>query len=85
LHNTLEPVVFGLPVIFGPKHSKFPEAQIFIDKSIGYTIESKLDFEEALQKIEKSWDLIRSNCEKIINESSGASIRIIDALPSRSL
>lgn len=85
LHNTLEPVVFGLPVIFGPKHSKFPEAQMFIDKSIGYAIESPLDFEQALRKIEESWGLIRSNCEKIINESSGASIRIIDELPSRSL
>ena len=26
LHNTLEPLSYGLPVIFGPKYHKFPEA-----------------------------------------------------------
>jgi len=31
LHNILEPLAFGLPVMFGPKHQKFPEAQQFID------------------------------------------------------
>ncbi len=27
LHNTLEPMSYGLPVLFGPKHAKFPEAR----------------------------------------------------------
>lgn len=31
LHNILEAVVFGKPVLFGPKHHKFPEAQEVID------------------------------------------------------
>jgi len=31
LHNILEPLVYGLPVLIGPKHEKFPEAQQFID------------------------------------------------------
>ena len=26
LHNTLEPLAYGLPVLFGPKYHKFPEA-----------------------------------------------------------
>lgn len=26
LHNTLEPLAYDLPVVFGPKHHKFPEA-----------------------------------------------------------
>lgn len=26
LHNTLEPMAYGLPVAFGPEHQKFPEA-----------------------------------------------------------
>jgi 3-deoxy-D-manno-octulosonic-acid transferase len=31
LHNILEPLAYGLPVLFGPKHQKFPEAQQFLD------------------------------------------------------
>jgi 3-deoxy-D-manno-octulosonic-acid transferase len=36
LHNILEPAVFGLPVLFGPKHSKFPEADQFTEEGIGF-------------------------------------------------
>jgi 3-deoxy-D-manno-octulosonic-acid transferase len=36
LHNILEPAVFGLPVLFGPKHSKFPEADQFTEVGIGF-------------------------------------------------
>ena len=28
IHNILEPIIFGKPVIFGPKHQKFTEANI---------------------------------------------------------
>lgn len=31
LHNILEPLAYGLPVLFGPHHQKFPEAQQFLD------------------------------------------------------
>lgn len=31
LHNILEPLAYGLPVLFGPRHQKFPEAQQFLD------------------------------------------------------
>ena len=36
LHNILEPAAFGLPVIFGDKTAKFPEAQLFVDKGVGF-------------------------------------------------
>jgi len=31
LHNILEPAVFGVPIIIGKNHSKFPEAQQMMD------------------------------------------------------
>lgn len=37
LHNILEPLAYGLPVMFGPRHQKFPEAQQFLD--LGYAKE----------------------------------------------
>jgi 3-deoxy-D-manno-octulosonic-acid transferase len=38
LHNILEPLAYGLPVLFGPKHEKFPEAQQFIDLGFAQVI-----------------------------------------------
>ena len=32
LHNILEPAVYGLSILFGPKHVKFPEAKIFLQQ-----------------------------------------------------
>jgi len=40
LHNILEPASFGLPVMFGPNHQKFPEAKMFIDEGIGFEVDS---------------------------------------------
>jgi 3-deoxy-D-manno-octulosonic-acid transferase len=38
LHNILEPLAYGLPVLFGPKYEKFPEAQQFIDLGFAQVI-----------------------------------------------
>ena len=47
LHNILEPAAFGLPVIFGPIHNKFPEAQAFIDAGIGMSCDENKSFYKA--------------------------------------
>ena len=48
LHNILEPAVFGLPVIFGPKHKRFPEAQLFIDQGVGFSVSTAEELRSAL-------------------------------------
>ena len=53
LHNILEPAVFGLPVIFGPKHSKFPEAKQFLDVGIGYEISNSNELSGSINFIDK--------------------------------
>lgn len=40
LHNTLEPLAYGLPVIFGPRHQKFPEAGAAILRGGGFSVSS---------------------------------------------
>ncbi len=39
LHNILEAVAFGVPVIFGPRHQKFWEAQALIDEGGAWSVE----------------------------------------------
>lgn len=36
IHNILEPAIWGSPILFGPKHAKFPEADILISQKIGF-------------------------------------------------
>jgi len=78
LHNTLEPVVFGLPVIFGPIHTKFPEAQQFIDAGIGFSIQTKEEFVSKIQYIESNLLDLMEKCICEIENSKGAAKKIMD-------
>ncbi|MEZ4923264.1 MAG: glycosyltransferase N-terminal domain-containing protein [Crocinitomicaceae bacterium] len=51
LHNILEPAAFGLPVMFGDKFEKFPEAFIFIENGIGFTIPNAHTFYHVLDAV----------------------------------
>lgn len=77
LHNTLEPVVFGLPVIFGPKHAKFPEAQKFIDAGIGFSIQSYEQLSNIIAYIEGNLPELQAKCIQEIEKSKGAAEKII--------
>ena len=48
LHNTLEPLSYGLPVIFGPKHDKFPEALATLETGGSFTVKSPEDLATVL-------------------------------------
>ena len=80
LHNTLEPVVFGLPVVFGPKHSKFPEAKIFIEKGIGFEINNSNELKDAIEKINKNMQHLKTICSNTITKSAGAANKIIEII-----
>jgi 3-deoxy-D-manno-octulosonic-acid transferase len=82
IHNTLEPAVFGIPVIFGPRYDKFREARDLIDCKAAFSIDGKEAFsdkmellsgDDALRK-KMGWnagDYVRSNCgatEKIMGK-----------------
>ncbi len=48
LHNILEPLAYGLPVLFGPHHQKFPEAQQFLDLGFAKEVANADDLRVAL-------------------------------------
>jgi 3-deoxy-D-manno-octulosonic-acid transferase len=48
LHNTLEAAVFGVPIIIGKHHQKFPEAQDMIDRGGMVAVESVDDLQNQL-------------------------------------
>lgn len=51
LHNTLEPAVFGIPIIIGNNHSKFPEAKALIDNSGMFSVKNQDEFNRILKAL----------------------------------
>ena len=83
LHNTLEPAVFGVPIIIGNHYQKFPEATAMIANGGMFSVKTQTDFNSILNKLIENHDF-RSTCgEKnrvYIEENKGAVIQILDYL-----
>lgn len=77
LHNILEPAVFGLPVVFGPKFSRFPEAQLFIDNEIGFSVSNQEELQSAIRNILREREAISVKSIQFVEENRGASQRIV--------
>jgi 3-deoxy-D-manno-octulosonic-acid transferase len=80
LHNILEPAVFGLPVIFGPKHKRFPEAQTFIDAGIGFSVTDEETLHFAFNNIIQNQENLKIKTTDLVLASQGATQKIIDFL-----
>lgn len=68
LHNTLEPAVYGLPLLFGPKHAKFPEAELFLQKDFALEVTNAKDFSHAFHSLIEKSDVLRSEMEAFVRE-----------------
>lgn len=51
LHNTLEPAVFGVPIIIGKNHQKFPESKAMIDNKGMFSIKNQEEFNTILNQL----------------------------------
>lgn len=84
LHNILEPAVFGIPIIFGPKHEKFPEAREMIESKCAFSISNRIEFSEVLNSLKE--DKIRSEAGKkasdFVQSKLGSTQNIYEGLES---
>jgi len=53
IHNTLEPIAFKLPLIFGPKYHKFQEAIQLLEDKAAISITDTSAFQEAFEEYMK--------------------------------
>lgn len=82
LHNTLEPIAFGLPVVFGKRYEKFEEAQWLVEQGGGFSVrslEELVQVMEALQK-EEVYQRASQTALRYIEEQRGVTDRIIKVL-----
>lgn len=80
LHNILEPGAFGIPIFFGPKFSRFPEAQLFLDHEVAYTIEDSFSFEKAVEEALKRRAQINERLSQIFARNQGAAKKIVSSI-----
>ena len=78
LHNILEPLSFGVPVLAGPNHQKFPEANLANASGVFFNIINAAEFELSLQKILEN-DLKAKSID-FIDASSGATDLVVKAI-----
>lgn len=81
LHNTLEPAVFGIPVLIGPNYAGFKEAEELVSQKGILPVHDTWSFGELMKKLLESPEFIKKTGEinaKYISKNKGASIQIID-------
>jgi len=83
LHNTLEPAVFGVPIVIGKNHQKFPEAKALIDNGGMFSISNQKQLNQILNQLinqnEKRLKSGQANYN-FIKKNKGAVIQILDYL-----
>ncbi|MDC3253101.1 3-deoxy-D-manno-octulosonic acid transferase [Crocinitomicaceae bacterium] len=80
LHNILEPAVFGMGVIFGPKHDRFPEAQSFIANGFGFSVSTENELLNTIDTITNNKQTIDQKAAQFVEANRGASDRIYDRI-----
>ncbi len=83
LHNILEPLAFGTPVVFGEKTNKYPEANEAISHQVGFSLTNATQLSSIINTLFTSEDdeqVLRLRCKDFIHQRIGATQIIINAL-----
>lgn len=81
LHNILEAAVFGCPIIIGPKHMAFPEAQAMIDIEGAFAVADSASFTVLVDRLLENHELrleISRNNKDFIQKQVGATTQIME-------
>jgi len=74
LHNILEPAIFGLPICFGPKHAKFPEATDFLQRGFAKEIRNASDLITFVKEIDS---MNKQTILDFMTEAQGATFKCV--------
>ena len=83
IHNVLEPAVYGMPILFGPKHENSQEAIRLAEIGGGIVVRNKREAYKSLRKIftdEKLRLSLGKICADYVKENTGATSKILDEI-----
>ncbi len=75
LHNILEAATFGIPILFGPKHSRFQEAKEFISAGAAFAFSDQKSLDKNLNALLQDEENRKKSGEsalKIVQKNIGA-------------
>jgi len=81
LHNTLEPAVFGIPVIIGPKYKGFKEAEDLVSLGGIRSIRTQVELTQTINELYDSEDnrtMLGQINSAYISKNKGASTKIMN-------
>ena len=82
IHNTLEPAAWAVPVIFGPKYEKFPEAVAMSERGGGFAITNAEELAALLIRFADAEERQKSGrrAKEYLTENAGGSAVILQYL-----
>jgi len=83
IHNILEAAVYGIPVIFGPNHSKFKEAKDLIECNGGISISGTDDFSSRMNTFLAYSSLLQetgNSAKNYVADNLGATHKIYEKI-----
>lgn len=80
LHNILEPAAYGLPVIFGPKYDRFPEASLFLEREIAVSFSNEDELLDAVTRMMKNLEERQKTALNLMQQQCGATHQIMTHL-----
>ena len=86
IHSVLEAAAWGKPVIFGPHHRKFPEAQGLIDVGAGFEVKNAEELHTVLDRLLEDPVALRKASEgarRYVRERVGAAVAVADRVLAR--
>lgn len=83
IHNIQEPIAWGRPVIFGPKHQKFTEATDLLALGGAFAVENQKQLGQAMLALATNNELIEqasSACKSYLQRNIGATELIMSTI-----
>ncbi|GAB4249877.1 MAG: glycosyltransferase N-terminal domain-containing protein [Saprospiraceae bacterium] len=82
LHNIIEPAAYGLPVMFGPHHRQFPEAQEMLARGIAAVVKNADELVKALEGFARTQNQkeIREAAGRLFDENGGVTGKMLEHL-----
>ncbi|MEG1607016.1 MAG: glycosyltransferase N-terminal domain-containing protein [Mucinivorans sp.] len=83
IHNILEAATWGMPVIFGPKYSKFSEAVELIRRGGAFSIANIEQLQAVFVQLQENMAIAGEQCSDYVQSQTGATQIILNSITAR--
>lgn len=83
IHNTLEPAIYGIPIVFGPNHGKFNEAKELVKEGAAFSITNSAELAKVLDNLianPEGMNKAGAAAKEFVLDNVGATDRILGEL-----